>query len=60
MHESEHMFLLDHILGKPLHSSEDKNKNVGPTRGIAVFGLIFGLDAPGLAAYLEGGGGHSF
>src|SRR4051795_5653792 len=41
------VFLLDHLLGKPLPSSKDGEQKLGSTEGIAVFGL----DALGSTAY---------
>src|SRR5690348_7539797 len=41
------MALLDIVLGRPLASSEDRAEQIGPAKGIPVFGL----DALGSAAY---------
>ncbi len=41
------MALLDFVLGRPLASSEERAEQIGPSKGIP----IFGLDALGSAAY---------
>jgi hypothetical protein len=39
--------LLDHVLGRPLATSEERAEQIGPAKGLPVFGL----DALGSAAY---------